>query len=1661
MRFNADIGPYQRQLAAVQATMDRVGRNMQNTGRTLTRAVTVPLVGVGVAAGKMAMDFEKSMSLIEGLVGVNSKQVDAWSKQILALGPKVGKGPKELADALYFITSSGIEAGDALDVLESSAKAATAGLGTTETVADAVTTAIGAYGMENLSAAQATDVLVAAVREGKGEADELAGVIGRVLPIAAQLGVRFGEVAGATTAMTLAGLDANEATTALRGIFVALIKPGAQANDTLASVGLSAEGLRMQLKEQGLLSMLMTLKERFNGNEEAMAKVFPEVRGLVGALNLLGQDAGATQAIIDRVTNSTGDMEAAFAAATDTAKFRFDSAVSELQGSMITLGNALLKYAIPAFESLVGAIGTMVDAFAGAPKPVQTLVLALAGIAAAVGPTLIVLGAMLRAWAAVGPVVMGAAGSLRAFLSLLLQVRSLRDFTTLMSMGLNPALLAVGATAAVGIAIWQRHAEAERKAQAATEDYTAILEAENGVLNENTRSAIANRLEKEGLLQQALQMGIPLSAVTDAVMGEAGAFDAINAKLRENNDRRVVLAGSGAQLTVQEERFLEALGLEVGAIDRANEALARKDEATDNVTGKVRTYNEILAGTPLGSWTYATEQADAATVSLGPHVKATGDAAAAAGGQAAEAAVSTEAMVDALNNSLDANKAAIDGARQWVDVLGVYNDRLAAKNEAEKAAAEATAESTKSQKDSWEDYFTEVEASFAEYLAALDQQIADQREYHANIDRIRRASGEWYAGYLTSLGPEYAGLVAKIADQSNAEIREGRDAEQKLRRDNARWTLNHLIDSGAIQVGKTGEISDEMVATLSERFGVSKDVIREIMESNKTILTNKLGDMKGIAKDGAGNIVDGMGNKLKLGVDEIVRITNQYGKALAAGLNPVILSVGGKKIVFPDAASARFAGRYSQRAEGGIDAHITRRPMVIYGEPETGGEAFIPLARAKRSRSRMIADETVRRLGGQITWMAQGGFASPGDVPKVPDMPFSGTVARTGTLAARYARDEAVNWLEENLAPPPSSVRGSTTGLYPPFLARFRRYEDALGIRFTIVSGFRTRAQQAALYAAKPGLAAPPGHSMHERGLALDLSPQLGNTSRGNPVAHRYGLTYPMSYEPWHIQWLRAGGIIADGVVAALAPLLADYRDVERANVPVRRFDSGGILAPGATLALNGTGAGELVTPMATGGITEALTGDIPRLQLRFDTAFRNVWNAELERMVDRWNTAWELGVTSARTRLQQLRLLMTRYLPWSDEWVAAFKERQAIVNGLLDEAIGKVEEAQRARDDAHDKLVGLLRQEQDLLETRKASLLGAYDISVRIERTWANSAAALISNTKAQTAAIAEQFAGLAQLRSRGLTEDVIAALGLEDLSAESAAQVAQLQRATDAELAALGDAWAARVALVDEQVAAEHRDGLGALGDDLAEIGAEHGMTYAEALAAALTSQVPAVAGAAVTLREAINQVGVAEKELTSVQRLATQEPAAGNAAKAPLARMYRLPDGHRAVRFSGPPATWALVGEKHWADARELWGPAIRHPDNRPLVHAGGRYVGDLLGPRWFSQYTVPNAAPKYFARGGVISKRSAFMAGEAGAERLTIQPLNRDMPTPTEKRREAHEQRLETMMAALVEAAREGREISIDGRVLSEIVSRRQNLHARGERVAAGRASWKTT
>lgn len=354
-----DATKLNKALAASEHRMRKFGRSMQTIGDGIFRTIGLPFIAAGAAGVKAATDFESSMSKIKGLVGITGDEFKQLEQAALRLGPQMGKSANEAAQALFFITSAGLKGSDAIETLEASLKASAAGLGETKVVADLATSAMNAYGSDTLSAAQATDILTAAVREGKLEADTLAGSMGRVLPIASAMGVQFNEVGAAFAAMSRTGTNADEAATQLKAILTTIAKPAKQAEDEMSKLGLSSIMLQNSLRRDGLLATLEILNDKFKGNTAATAAVFGNVRALTGVLDLMGKNADGTAEIFDRMASNAGDTDKAFKAAAETTEFKFKVALAKLNAAAIDLG----RYLIPIVTKAIGVFQNLISSY--------------------------------------------------------------------------------------------------------------------------------------------------------------------------------------------------------------------------------------------------------------------------------------------------------------------------------------------------------------------------------------------------------------------------------------------------------------------------------------------------------------------------------------------------------------------------------------------------------------------------------------------------------------------------------------------------------------------------------------------------------------------------------------------------------------------------------------------------------------------------------------------------------------------------------------------------------------------------------------------------------------------------------------------------------------------------------------------------------------------------------------------------------------------------------------------------------------------------------------------------------------------------------------------------------------------------------------------------
>lgn len=176
-----------------------------------------------------------------------------------------------------------------------------------------------------------------------------------------------------------------------------------------------------------------------------------------------------------------------------------------------------------------------------------------------------------------------------------------------------------GIALAVGAAALASWAGQQADAKARAEELLGTLDDQTGAITENTRSWVANELERQGMLQTAQTFGIALDDVVDAALGEeaalrrvegaiddlAGATDGYLVVVDENNNQTTVSADKLRELAAQieetrakKQRLQEATGEATEAEEEFTEAEQGAAAAVEGTTNALREQaDEIRAQT--------------------------------------------------------------------------------------------------------------------------------------------------------------------------------------------------------------------------------------------------------------------------------------------------------------------------------------------------------------------------------------------------------------------------------------------------------------------------------------------------------------------------------------------------------------------------------------------------------------------------------------------------------------------------------------------------------------------------------------------------------------------------------------------------------------------------------------------------------------------------------------------------------------------------------------------------------------------------------------------------------------------------------------------------------------------------------------------------------
>ena len=354
-KFNAGTTQAITGLKSVEAAGATTSARLAAVGQRAATGIIAAGAALGVVSVKMASDFEGSMTKLVTGAGEAQKNIQMIHDGILAMGGEVGKTPKELADGMYYIGSAGFHGAEGLKVLKAAAEGAATGGADMMVVADGLTTALTNYGLGADKATGVTSGLIRAVSLGKTTLPEFSGALGKVLPIASNMGISLSEATAALSTMTASGMKADVAAESLRAMMTALISPTQEGAKVLAMIGLNGQKVSDMIRNPrvGLHGTLQTigdlLGKKLPGQtalqEQAFQQLTGGITGTSSRLLITGKHFQTFVGNIDAVgqsINGAKDKVLGFNKTQETLQQKLAQLKGAGQGIMVGIGEALL-----------------------------------------------------------------------------------------------------------------------------------------------------------------------------------------------------------------------------------------------------------------------------------------------------------------------------------------------------------------------------------------------------------------------------------------------------------------------------------------------------------------------------------------------------------------------------------------------------------------------------------------------------------------------------------------------------------------------------------------------------------------------------------------------------------------------------------------------------------------------------------------------------------------------------------------------------------------------------------------------------------------------------------------------------------------------------------------------------------------------------------------------------------------------------------------------------------------------------------------------------------------------------------------------------------------------------------------------------------------------
>lgn len=373
-------------LSTMGDTVGKAGSKISSVGNTLTMGVTVPLVGVGIAAAKVGMDFDAAMSRVKAISGATGEDFEKLKNQAIDLGASTAFSSKEAAQGMENLASAGFSTQEIMTAMPGMLDLAASSGEDLASSADIASSTLRGFGLSADQAGHVADVLAKNASKTNAAVKDTGEAMKYIAPVAQEAGWSLESVAAAIGEMANSGIKGSSSGTSLRSMFSSLVKPSKEAGEAMESMGFKAYGADGKMKS---LSTLITDLDKSTANmttqqkENTIATLFGQ-EAMSGILTLIKSGSSGLDELTDSYKNSEGAAKEMAKTMQDNAK----SSVEQMVGSLETAAIKVEESFAPMITELANHIGDLADQFSKLTPEQQMFYVKMLAGAAAIGPVL-------------------------------------------------------------------------------------------------------------------------------------------------------------------------------------------------------------------------------------------------------------------------------------------------------------------------------------------------------------------------------------------------------------------------------------------------------------------------------------------------------------------------------------------------------------------------------------------------------------------------------------------------------------------------------------------------------------------------------------------------------------------------------------------------------------------------------------------------------------------------------------------------------------------------------------------------------------------------------------------------------------------------------------------------------------------------------------------------------------------------------------------------------------------------------------------------------------------------------------------------------------------------------------------------------------------------